>query len=55
MITLIVVVLIVFLLFGGYGRYGRAEPWGWGPSFGPLGFLLLILLIVYLSGGFRHL
>lgn len=53
MLVILLVILLLLLLFGGYGRFGRTTPWGWGPSFGPFGFVLLIVLLIWLLGGFR--
>lgn len=47
MLTLLLIFLVCALLFGGFG-YSRGFGYvGWGP----LGFILILLLILYLAGG----
>jgi len=50
---LIVVILILLLFGGGPAWYGNRAGWGYGASFGPIGFLLLLLLVLYIFGGLR--
>lgn len=45
--TLLIVILVVLALGGGGWGYSR---WGWGGGVGPIGGVLLILLILYLMG-----
>lgn len=45
----ILVIIVLLLLFGAIPRWGYSREWGWGPS-GMLGFVLLILLILWLTG-----
>jgi hypothetical protein len=50
---LIVIIILVLLLGSGGGYYGHSR-WGYGGGAGVgLGTILLILLVVYLLGGFR--
>lgn len=50
LLTIFLIVAIVCLVWGsfGYGRVAPAAPWvgGWSP----LGLVLLILLVLYLTG-----
>jgi hypothetical protein len=53
---LILIILLILLFGGGFGywghsNYGASYPWA-GPGFG-LGTILIIILVVYLLGGFR--
>src|SRR6267142_1127588 len=51
--TLILIILLVLLLGGGGGYYGHSR-WGYGGGAGVgLGTMLLILLVVWLAGGFN--
>ena len=51
--TLILIILLLLLLGGGGGYYGHSR-WGYSGGAGVgLGTILLILLIVWLVGGFR--
>lgn len=43
--TILAILLILALLGGGWG-YPRYGAWGWSP----LGLILLIILILYLTG-----
>lgn len=46
---LILLILVIVLLVGGLPRWGYSRNWGYAPS-GGLGFLLLIVLILMLTG-----
>ena len=51
--TLLIMVVVILILFGAVGwgpSYSRYGYWGGG---GLLGFLLLVLLILWLAGLFR--
>ena len=50
--TILVIVLILALL-GVIPQWGYSRGWGYGPS-GIVGLILLIVLIIYLMGGFRR-
>lgn len=47
MLLTILLILVVLSLFGGGWGYGR---WGYG-AWSPLGLLLVVVLILYLTGG----
>jgi hypothetical protein len=51
---MIILIVILLLLFGGgFGYYGQGR-WGNGPAWGGgLGFVLVVLLILYLLGYLR--
>jgi len=50
---LILIILLVLLLGGGGGYYGHSR-WGYRGGAGVgLGTILLVLLIIYIVGGFR--
>lgn len=46
LLTILLVILVLSLLGGGLG-YPRYGAWG----FSPLGLILVVLLILYLTGG----
>lgn len=48
--TLLIIVLVVALFYGvwGNGRVTAMAPWA--PAWSPLGFILVLLLVLYLSG-----
>lgn len=46
LLTILLVILVLSLLGGGWG-YPRYGAWG----FSPLGLVLVVLLILYLTGG----
>jgi hypothetical protein len=48
----ILIVILLVLCLGGLPHWGYSSNWGYGPS-GALGTILVILLVVYLCGGFR--
>lgn len=59
-VTLIVIVVVIILLFGGIGTapimpYNRERSWGWAPSGGLLGLLVIILLVLLLTGNLGRL
>jgi hypothetical protein len=49
MISTVLLVLLVLLLLGSLPTWGYSRGWGYGPS-GILGFILLILLVMFLMG-----
>lgn len=53
--TIIVIVVVLVLLFGwgGYGTWGRPTPYHSGVSWGPLGFILVVILLLWALGVFR--
>jgi hypothetical protein len=52
--SLLVFLVIIFILFGGgLGWYGGRSGWGYGASWSPLGIILLLVALFWLSGGFR--
>jgi hypothetical protein len=52
MLLLLIILLLVFGGGGGYW-YGNRNDGTYGPHFG-LGGILLVLLVVWLLGGFRY-
>jgi uncharacterized protein DUF3309 len=46
---LILFIVLILLLVGGLPRWGYSQSWGYGPS-GVLGFVLIVLLILFLMG-----
>jgi hypothetical protein len=53
MLLLIIILILVFGGFGGWYDSNNNGSWGRGGSIG-LGTILLICLVIYLLGGFRH-
>lgn len=51
MLVLILLVLLITAVFGGYGT---TRSWGYA-GWSPLGVVLLILLVLWLTGSLRHL
>ncbi len=47
--SLILFILLILLLVGAFPTWPHSRTWGYGPS-GLLGFVLLLLLIFYLTG-----
>jgi hypothetical protein len=47
MLSLLIVLLVIAAIFGVFG-YG--QPWGGARSWSPLGIVLVILLILWLTG-----
>ena len=47
----ILIVLLVLMLLGAFPTWNHSRSWGYGPS-GGLGFVLLVVLILMLSGRF---
>jgi len=45
-------IIVILLILGLAPSWGYSRRWGWGPS-GGLGFILLVLLVLYLLGAFR--
>ncbi len=45
----ILLIILVILLIGALPTWGHSRSWGYGPS-GILGFILIILLILFLLG-----
>jgi hypothetical protein len=55
MLMLLIVLLVVAAVFGAFGS---GQPWGGTRSWSPLGIVLVILLILWLTGnlgGVGHL
>ena len=46
--TLVVVILVLILLLGGLPTWGYSRNWGYGPSGGVGGLLLLVILLVFI-------
>lgn len=53
LLTLLLVILVICFLWGsfGYGRVAPTAPWvgGWSP----LGLVIVILIVLYLTGNLR--
>jgi hypothetical protein len=49
MLTTILLIVLVLLLLGALPVWPYSRRWGYGPG-GLLGFLLLLLLILWLAG-----
>jgi hypothetical protein len=49
MLTTILVIVLVLLLLGALPLWPYSRSWGWAPG-GLLGFLLVVLLILWLAG-----
>ncbi|HSJ57962.1 MAG TPA: DUF3309 family protein [Anaerolineae bacterium] len=49
MLTTILVIVLVLLLLGALPLWPYNRSWGWAPG-GLLGFLLVVLLILWLAG-----
>jgi len=49
MLSTILIVIVVLMLVGALPRWPHSARWGYGPS-GGLGFLVLILIILLLTG-----
>jgi hypothetical protein len=45
----IVLIVLLILCVGSVPHFGYSSNWGYGPS-GVLGFVLLILLLLFLTG-----
>ncbi len=55
MLLLIILLILIFGIGGGWYGY-RSNDGSWGHAGGiGLGTILLVLLVIYLLGGFRHL
>lgn len=51
LLYVLVVILLVLLLLGAIGSapaWGHSAQWGWGPSGGLLGLVLLVIVVVLL-------
>jgi hypothetical protein len=49
MLSWILLIVLIVLLIGAVPAWPYSRRWGWGPS-GILGFLLLVLIIVWIAG-----
>lgn len=50
--TTILFIILILLLLGALPSWPHSANWGYGPS-GGLGFILVVLLILYLLGVVR--
>lgn len=49
LLTILLIILVICVCFGGFGQYRN-----WGPGYwSPVGLLLLVLLVLYLTGHIR--
>lgn len=51
--SLILIIVILLLLFGAGGGYYGFRKWGAGGGIGIIGLVLIIILVLYLVGGFH--
>ena len=49
MLGWILLIVLILLILGAVPAWPHSRRWGWGPS-GILGFLLLVLIIVWIAG-----
>jgi len=49
MLGWILLIVLILLILGAVPAWPHSRGWGWGPS-GILGFLLLVLIIVWIAG-----
>lgn len=52
MISLLVVIVLILLLIGALPTWGYSRSWGYRPM-GGIGFILVIILVLWLLGVFR--
>jgi hypothetical protein len=50
MLTILLVVLLVLLLLGSAPVWPYSRGYGWGPSSGIVGILVIVLLVLLLTG-----
>lgn len=48
--ALLLIILLVLLVLGGLPTWGYSRNWGYGPSGGLLGVVLVVLVVLFLTG-----
>lgn len=53
--SLLMLLLVLLVVAAVFGSWGGAQPWGGPLTWSPLGLVLLVLLILWLTGNLNGL